>query len=143
MSDLLLAPDISDEQRRRLWKQAILRAERFGAEFFVAIVPKVVSLPAVEMTAKAIFDDTGTISSTLRSADNHSRLARGLMGSFRAAGSNTIKGDICKYCENLIVRAALADFRPETLTKEEFDIIEAAFGHSKELKRLGNLEVAG
>ncbi|MEM5439347.1 KAP family P-loop NTPase fold protein [Paraburkholderia diazotrophica] len=139
LSAQLETADLPDEQRSRLWRQAARSALQLHAGFFIDVVPKVIALPNVEKTAGMIFDDVDVISKTLQDADARSKLAHRLMRSFSAASSNAIQGNICRYCENLIGQAALSDFRPAALTRDEFDIIKAAFGQAKDLKRLEKL----
>lgn len=139
LSTLLIVSGITDEQRLRLWRQVSLRAEKFGAEFLISVMPELLTLPQIEMTASAVFQDKEKITALLRTKENQSKLARKLMNVFQEAKTNTVKTDICTYCSALAGQSVLKSFTPGNLTFDEFKIIEGVFAKSGELSRLREL----
>jgi hypothetical protein len=139
LSASLIASDITDEQRLRLWRQASQRAEKFDAKFLLRAIPELLTLSPIEMTARAVFDDKERITSLLRTKENQSKLARELMNAFPEAKTNTVKTEICSYCSELAGQAVLKSFAPVNLTSDEFKIIEAVFTKSGEISRLRHL----
>jgi len=139
LSASLIASDITDEQRLRLWRQASQRAEKFDAEFLIRAISKLLTLSPIEMTAKAVFDDRERITSVLGTKENQSKLARELMNAFSEAKTNTVKTEICNYCLALAGQAVLKSLAPVNLSSDEFKIIETIFTKSSELTRLRQL----
>jgi hypothetical protein len=139
LSASLIAKDIMDEQRLRLWRQASRRAEKFGAEFLLSAVPAVLVLSPIEMTATALFNDKERLTALLKTSENQSKLARELMIAFPSAKTNTVKTEIANYSSALAGQAVLKSFKPGNLTSDEFKIIEGVFTKSSELSRLQKL----
>ncbi len=136
LHNTLPAQDIPDEQRSRVWRQAVSRGDGLGPEFFIEIVPQVIVLPNLALTGPAVFEDEQRIKAILGERKNHSRFSRALMDVFTEAKSTTVKGQICKLCYALVGDAVLKSFGPKSLTPEEFAIVEGVFGDSAEVRRL-------
>lgn len=138
LNDLLVDAPIADEQRARLWRQAISRSEIFGKEFFVDVIPRSLCIQNSEATSAAIFDSEQTIENLMHDGEARSDLARGLMSRFHEFGTETIKGGASAMANRLVGNAALKGLSIESLTTSDIAILSGAFGSSKELDRIGD-----
>lgn len=139
----LVDPNLNDSHRRRLWAKATMRANELGPKFFITLAPKITETPSSEETATAMFDDFAIIDSVLGSVENRAEMARGLMNSFIRTNSNTIKARIAEASNRLAGKGALKSFIPESLTQDEYSILEAHFGKTSDVKRLNKLVSGG
>ncbi|OLL32794.1 NTPase KAP [Burkholderia sp. SRS-W-2-2016] len=138
LNDLLVDSTIADEQRTRLWRQAISRSQIFGKGFFVDAIPRSLGVQNSEATSAAIFDSEQTIEKLMHDGESRSDLARGLMGRFHEFGTETIKGGASAMANRLVGNVALKGLSIESLTTNDVAILSGAFGSSKELDRIGD-----
>ncbi len=138
LKDLLVDATIADEQRTRLWRQAISRSEIFGKGLFVDLIPRSLGAQDSEATAAAIFDSAQTIEKLIPDGEARSDLVRGLMGRFHEFGTETIKGGAAAMANRLVGNVALKGLSIETLTESDVAILSGAFGPSRELERIGD-----
>ncbi|MGV2291890.1 P-loop NTPase fold protein [Trinickia sp. YCB016] len=136
LKDLLVDATIADEQRARLWRQAISRSEIFGKGFFVDLIPPSLGVPNSEATSAAIFDSEQNIEKLMHDGEARSDLARSLMGRFHEFGTETIKGGAGAMANRLVGNVALKGLSIESLTTSDVAILSGAFGSSKELDRI-------
>ena len=130
MRQLLTEDNLDDEYRRRLWAFSITHAKNFGAEFFLEIIPQISALDSISETIKAIFDEFSKVLAVLSTKELQAEMATRLMGQFKNASSNTTKGRIAEACNRMIGQEALKKFKPETLSKDEYEILVGHFGAS-------------
>lgn len=136
LKDLLVNANIADEQRARLWRQAISRSEIFSKGFFVDLVPLSLAVENSEATSAAIFDSEQTIEKLMTDGEARSDLARGLMGRFHEFRTETIKGGAGAMANRLVGNVALKGLSIESLTGSDVALLSGAFGPSKELGRI-------
>ncbi|MNJ68107.1 hypothetical protein D3C77_643270 [compost metagenome] len=65
-------------------------------------------------------------------------MANRLMGQFTFAATNTAKGRIAEVCNRMIGQEALKGFKPEALSKDEYEILVGHFG-ARPLKKFEKL----
>lgn len=140
MEKVLTRETLDDSHRRRLWACSIERATELGAPFFLKLIPKISALADADETIKAVFDDFRTVMSVLSSQDIQAEMAVRLMDVFSVATTNSTKGRIAEASNQLVSQAALKNFKPKSLHKDEFDILTANFGarHMKKFEKLVN-----
>lgn len=138
MVSLLTSEALEDGLRRRVWAFSIERVKELGAVFFLDVVPRISSIPHADETIKAVYDDFKIIVSVLDSKELQAEMATRLMNQFSAASTNSTKGRIAEVCNRLVSQAALKSFKPESLHKDEFEILVTHFGgrHMKKFERL-------
>ncbi|AOY99834.1 NTPase KAP [Cupriavidus sp. USMAHM13] len=138
LKDLLVDANIADEQRARLWRQAISRSEIFDRGFFVDLIPRSLSVQNSEAISAAIFDSEQIIEKLMNDGEARSDLARGLMGRFHEFRTETIKGRAAAMANRLVGNVALKGLSIESLTASDAAILSGAFGPSRELDRIGD-----
>jgi len=138
LRDLLLDGTVADEQRSRLWRQAITRSQAFGKGFFIELVPKALAVQNSESTSAAIFDSEQTLDKLMHDGEDRSSLARGLMSRFHDFDTGTIKGGAGAIANRFVGNSALKGLSVESLTASDLEILSGTFGHSKELDRIGD-----
>lgn len=138
MTEVLEEDALEDIHRRRLWAYAIERVKELGAPFFLSMIPKISALSNADQTIKAVFDDFTIVISVLNSQDLKSEMAVRLMDVFSVAATNSTKGRIAEASNHLVNQAALKNFKPKSLHKDEFDILSAIFGarHMKKFEKM-------
>jgi len=137
LKNLLVDANIADEQRARLWRQAISRSETFDKGFFVDLIPHSLGVQNSEAISAAIFDSEQTIEKLINDGEARSDLARGLMGRFHEFRTETIKGRAGAMANRLVGNVALKGLSIESLTVSDVAILSGAFGPSRELDRIG------
>lgn len=125
---LLIADSLDDAHRRRLWTFAMVHAEEFGAEFFLDVMHQISALITASETIKAMFDDFSNIIGILNTHELKAEMAARLMSQLTHASSNTTKGRIAEACNRMVGHEALKGFKPETLSKEEHEVLVGHFG---------------
>lgn len=138
LKSLLVDANVPDEQRARLWRQAIARSETLSKGFFVDVIPRALSVQDSETTSAAIFDSGQMIEQLMRDSETRSDLARGLMGRFHEYGTKTIKGGACAMANRLVGNVALKGMSAENLTADDLEILSGSFGQSRDLDRIRN-----
>ncbi|MNR38504.1 hypothetical protein D3C85_1566140 [compost metagenome] len=64
----------------------------------------------------------------LDSKDLQAEMAMRLMNQFSGASTNSTKGRIAEISNQLVSQAALKNFKPESLHKDEYEILAVHFG---------------
>jgi len=141
MASLLASTTLEDSHRRRLWACSIELVKELGAPFFLELIPKISALTNADETIKAVFDDFGIVMSVLDSRDVQAEMAMRLMNQFSGASTNSTKGRIVEISNQLVSQAALKNFKPESLHKDEYEILEAHFG-ARPMKKFEKLLVS-
>ncbi|SDQ68215.1 KAP family P-loop domain-containing protein [Burkholderia orbicola] len=136
--DLLVDGTIPDEQRARLWRQAVSRSEAFGKGFFVDLIPRALSVQNSEALSAAVFDSAQPVEKLMNDGQARSDFARGLMSRFHEFGTETIKGNAGAMANRLVGDGALKGLNIESLAASDLPILSGAFGSSKELDRIKN-----
>ncbi|HFT8004937.1 TPA: KAP family P-loop NTPase fold protein [Burkholderia cenocepacia] len=134
--DLLVDGAIPDEQRARLWRQAVSRSEAFGKEFFVDLIPRALTVQNSEALSAAVFDTEQVVEKLMHDGQTRSDFARGLMSRFHEFGTETIKGNASAMANRLVGNVALKGLNIESLTASDLPILSGAFGSSKDLDRI-------
>lgn len=127
--------------RRRLWACSIEQVKELGAPFFLELIPKVSALANAEETIKAVFDDFSIVMTVLGAKDRQAEMAMRLMNQFLGASTNSTKGRIAEISNQLVSQAALKNFQPESLHKDEYEMLAVHFG-ARPLKRFEKLLVS-
>ncbi|KWF93543.1 hypothetical protein WL93_10915 [Burkholderia diffusa] len=138
LNDLLVDVTIADEQRARLWRQAVSRSETLGKGFFVDLIPLALCTQNNEATSAAIFDSVQTIEKLMQDGEARSDLARGLMGRFHEFRTETIKGSAAAMANRMVGNVALKGLSIESLMESDVEILSGTCGPSKELERIGD-----
>lgn len=141
MANLLASNALEDTHRRRLWACSIEQVKELGAPFFLELIPKVSALANADETIKAVFDDFSIVMTVLNSKDLQAEMAMRLMKQFSGASTNSTKGRIAEISNQLVSQAALKNFQPESLHKDEYEILAVHFG-ARPMKKFEKLLVS-
>lgn len=135
-SELLTQDNLDDSHRSRVWSQIRDRSDDLGSEFFIEVIPQVLSLPSVEQTARTILSDVEALSPIQRSTDTKARLSQRLMENIHNASTKTIKAEIASLCNKLSGQASLKSLQTEQLADIDLEILHSKFPGASVLKKI-------
>lgn len=126
----------TDEEKMRLWQQAIRLSTVLGSDFFLNTIPQLIVMESMEQTTSAIFKEFELISNLLGTMEKQADLSNRLMLAFSKAPTNTIKSKIAEWCKKFNGQASLMTLNGSELTDGDLDILESTFPRSAAIRKL-------
>lgn len=134
---LMASDQINDEQRKRVWLQAVGASERLGRTFFEEALRIGFKVPDAPETMRAMVDAQDTINQLFSTRDQTYSLGRVLLEAFVSVSSVEIQNRLIDWLKSLNSDGVLKDLHAlRTLTEDELQLLRTAFPKSRHLKKV-------
>lgn len=135
---LLIDTTLSDDQRKRLWLQAIRETNHMGQDFFLQILPIVLQMPDSEATSTSILDSEQQISALFaESTEERRELGLVLLRALVATPSQTITNRIATWLHKLKVPGVLKELKGmDGVNETDIEALRSVFGNSGYMRKL-------
>ena len=134
---LLQNDSLNDEQRRRLWLQAERRAGALGLQFFISVLPTMLSPIDQDGTVRAVLDAEQAVNGIAKSAEERFALGEALSQALLATGSRDTKRRIASWIQTLDAAGAfVAKAKRIGCGVDDVELMREVFPGSKDLKQL-------
>jgi len=136
-SDLLTSEELNDEQRRRVWLQVERVHSELGKEFFIGILPKVLTSSDSVETVRGVFESEKIITKLFNSTADRYLLGKALVQAFLGAPSLETKNRAAGWIVRADAGAALRELEGlGSPTEEDLNILKEHFRGSRYLDKL-------
>lgn len=133
----VLSAEVSDQGRRRLWRQLLsLRSEQQSPQELIILATQILVLPSASEAAHAVSEDLKQLCSQITDQDIRYRSAIALLNSLPQCPSMVIKANLAQLAFQLGSQAVLRDVIAANLSQQDFEVIADKFGKSRELSKL-------
>ncbi|MCK9712309.1 KAP family NTPase [Pseudomonas syringae pv. syringae] len=137
LKDGVLNPEISDEARRRLWRQITSLSSQPEPVDLINLACRVLPSPDAPQIISQVVEDLGAILQRLPDQANRLEMSKQLMRSLPGCSLLTTKQSLAQYAFDLGTAAVLPFVDVTTLAEVDIEVIEGVFGKkANEVKAL-------
>ena len=132
----VLSTDVTDQGRRRLWRQIMSLRTSQPPQELIKLATSLLALPSAPETADAVSGDLAQLCLQITDQDVRYRVATVLLSSLPPCSSMAIKTNLAQLAFQLGTQAVLQDVDESTLGPQDLEVIESKFGKGRELTKL-------
>ncbi|MNO90086.1 hypothetical protein D3C76_815860 [compost metagenome] len=136
LNQAVLSPEITDEGRRRLWRQIISLSTKPAAKDLINLAVQILPIKSAPETAAAVTSELEKIALQLTDQADRYNIAVLLLKSIPQCSSMTIKANLAQLAHQLGTQAVLQSVDETTLNEDDLQVIAGSFGKGRELTKL-------
>jgi len=136
LESLLIAENLNDDQRRRVWL-LIERTEGLEPEFFARVLPNVVGRDDCPRCVSEILECENQISATAATEHQRYSLGQGIVKAFRMSSSQEAKNRLAAWLKRLNVEGVLKELENYgQMSDDDIAVLDSHFGKSKQWRKV-------
>lgn len=136
LKQAVLAPEITDEGRRRLWRQIVTLSTKPAPKDLINLTVQILLLTSVPETAAAVTSELEKIALQLTDQADRYNIAVLLLKNIPQCSSMTIKANLALLAHQLGTQAVLQSVDETALNEDDLQVIAESFGKGRELTKL-------
>jgi len=135
---LIVDQTLNDDQRKRLWLQAVRVANQLGQVFFLEMLPSILQMADSEETDRSVLDHEQQVSALFAgSTDDRYKLGQILLRSFIVTPTQTAKNALAAWLHRLRVSGVLKELKDlGDVTESDIETLKSVFGNVGYLRKL-------
>jgi hypothetical protein len=136
LREVVLQTDLTDDERQRVWLQAVRVRKDLGPGFFLDVIPLLLLLDDASQTARAVLDAESAVNELFASREQRHDFGKALLRVFANAPTVGIKKGLAGWLKSLAAGGVLRTLGDYTeLTVEDVELLSQAFPDSQTVRR--------